>query len=806
MSIPNDYSKWDNLDDSSDEDEPSAKRQRQDGGQASAAAAAAAASAQAPSVGLPTVVRQDDVEDVRQLQAELRRMKSAHSQFVGRFYRARQHMTPAVATQVPGAAGGFSFLEQSMLSASGALDDLSDLFSDVRYHPDPRTRPGPSTLPTPLPQPVGRGNPRTRAGQSTDQEYGLPCLDGLPPDVVTSLLALFSTKEAAPLVSVNRAVRGDVEPVIYQHLVVPSTEDRFWRSLRETRMGPWGFGPAPEDKIRRIKGLKTRLSQLKTAELSGDDLHIAFPIECVESSAATLKSLTLGIPFDDEEEESDSEDIDDEEDDPLDDFFDGPRDDFFDAPRTRTRLEKRPKVVFESLDKLHFDRGFSVQWLARRAQNWKFPKLTTLRVYGFFDYESIPHLCEVIKRAAPTLTHLEYPPYRCSNDIDKLISAFGRCRKLVSISGFFPWASADFESLRKALEKNWNKPENKDASKKLVLEARALVDVPLTFSDGPSTKLSGFLEWAETSKCEVTWTFTPDRDCEIDEGFTIDCEEAYVRALPVVEGLLTRAVRQWASMTEVVIIQCGGTALHRSWARQLQFPKARKLTVTGVTSAEALGGVPDFLTGDYDLPRVTEVQIEMRKPWGRPNARGGRVPFGTNNLTRVLSTLPGVSSLSVYGCHHDSLTQAVAMCGVASGGVVDHVHLREIDFLPPFELSQSSAASAEPGAESASASPPSSHVKCLHFHSSKDSFSFGYGERVPFVQPVVDRCIDTTLAIRPLRAQVCLSSTDQETDLPLQSDDLFLHVQRSFARVEAHYALVLEQHNFGVDVELCRLY
>ncbi|CEM28612.1 unnamed protein product [Vitrella brassicaformis CCMP3155] len=103
----------------------------------------------------------DDDADVRHLEAELRRMKSVHSEFTDRLDRVRQDMTPAVASQVPGAADYLAVLQQTMLSASDALDDLSDLFSDIRCHPDPRTRPRPSTLPTPLPPSIGLKGPPT---------------------------------------------------------------------------------------------------------------------------------------------------------------------------------------------------------------------------------------------------------------------------------------------------------------------------------------------------------------------------------------------------------------------------------------------------------------------------------------------------------------------------------------------------------------------------------------------------------------------------------------------------------------------
>ncbi|CEM27800.1 unnamed protein product [Vitrella brassicaformis CCMP3155] len=613
-------------------------------------AAAAASEGAGGSVGASSSASQqptiewEDREALGCLISQLQSIKQLEAQVADVLLDVRPNLTSQIADSLPGISGKLRALEESVSWRYSSVRSLIGMLTAVKVAKPP------------LPQPIGNKALPAHA-RSTKPYTGRPCLDGLPPDVTHIVLGHLPMKDAVPLSRVNRSMRQQISDEtngIYKHLVIGKDERDFWRQgIRKNIEGDSAPAP-PAPYIDHIYGyvtptrprrsssqeraieeglnkVKQSLSGLRTVHITGFEDH-KFPHECVEASRGTIRHMRLT----EEGPTRGSSDLFD------DDEFGGAR---------RNDVE----VVFSQMEGLYLD-----YWpTGRRFRKWRFPSLRSVEFSNAIDDD-----VKGVMRRARKLRTLVMAPFRFW--VTEVVAALRWCPELVDIKWVRLGESVEdavslLTDLKLQLEPTWSLPSMKGVEKRLGIELSDKIAVPfehdLMHRRSPDlVGLPAFLEWAAAAGCKIEWTA---------RILTIDCSKDLVRSTPAPTGAMANLVRSLANSAKEVVLMCGGKALDQSWARLLVFSSATKLTVTGVSSPEALSSVPPFLTtvhddsgGNRHLPKVRELEASSSGTLSRDSEderiRDSRweevceTVNGPGSLQALLGALTGLAPLSLF--------------------------------------------------------------------------------------------------------------------------------------------------------------
>ncbi|CEM30740.1 unnamed protein product [Vitrella brassicaformis CCMP3155] len=589
-------------------DENAGKRPRVDNIDSSPAAAAAGGGGCSTGVavdggqpsdqGVHPVIDWADRANVRRLVPLLKKIKSLEVQTATVLLKVRPLVTPTLADKVPGLSSKLMTVEQSVALRHDTLRGLIKTLDSVKVAKPP------------LPHPIAN---KPLPPDTTITQLGRPCLDGLPPDVAHDVLAFMPTKDAAPLSRVNQAIKQPVTDDtrgVYRHLVIGVDEREWWdegirsnaRRKREDRQRP------------RYTEAETG-GRLRTVHISSHWKGLDFPLDCIEASRDTVRSMKLYEKrLENDYDLSGFEDYD------------------YSVPTSPST------VAFSQLEDLYVEQWPYDYGLRRRRgfRGWRFPSLLRLRARGsswgmsdimehapklkslsidclFFDFDSLVLGC-------PHLTDIELVqvcPYEFTSTLGKL---------------------------KRALDPIWTKDSLKDVEKRLGLEFDGRISVPFTDhllrpTGRDQIGLPAFLDWAASVNCMVDWRASEVR---------VDCSRDLVTSPPAPTGFMTKLIKDISSTAKHVTLQCGGKPLHPSWAGLLVFTKATSLTVAGLTSSRALSSVPQWMAaksdttgGNRHLPNITTLHL------GFDGGVCDDVPAGPDGLRALLGILDRLTTVSL---------------------------------------------------------------------------------------------------------------------------------------------------------------
>ncbi|CEM29374.1 unnamed protein product [Vitrella brassicaformis CCMP3155] len=581
-------------------DENAGKRPRVDTYDSSPAAAAggggcstgvAVDGGQPSDQGVHPVIDWADKANVCRLVPLLKKIKSLEAQTAAVLSEVRPHVTPTLADKVPGLSSKLMTVEQSVASRHDTLRGLIKTLDNV------------AVAKPPLPQPIAT---KTLPPDATITQLGRPSLDGLPPDVAHIVLAFLPTKDSAPLSRVNQSMR---------HLVTDDTrgvaneedvqEDEEEQEKEEDQGGEGndeegegeddsaGEGAAGGADLRRQREetlpiLKQKLGRLRTVHISAHWKALDFPLECIEASRDTVRSMKLC----EKRLENDDE------------FEDYP----YSVPTSPST------VTFSQLEDLYVE-----QWPDHRGfRGWRFPSLLRLRVggRGWHAKDIVEHAPKLTSLWITDIEWVELCPYD------------------------FTWKLG---RLKSALDPIWSKDSLKDVEKRIGLAYSNYISVPFTNellhpTGRDQMSLPAFVNWAASVKCTVDWSAG---------WLVIDCSRDLVISPPAPTGPMAKMIKDVSKTAYKMTLRCGGKPLDQSWAGLLVFTMATELSVEGLTSSRALSSVPQWMAaksdttgGNRHLPNVTSLNLHA-------DHRVSADAAGLNGLGALLGTLDRLTAVSL---------------------------------------------------------------------------------------------------------------------------------------------------------------
>ncbi|CEM30753.1 unnamed protein product [Vitrella brassicaformis CCMP3155] len=358
-----------------------------------------------------------------------------------------------------------------------------------------------------------------------------------------------------------------------------------------------------------LKTLKQKLGRLRTVHISSHWKGLDFPLECIEASRDTVRSMKL-------------------------DYTPGFENYHYSVSTSP------PTVTFSQLEELYVE-----DWPDHRGfRGWRFPSLLRLRA-GNRSYGG--HGVSDIVEHAPKLKSLSIEElFADDEDDDDFASLIQGCPHLTDIEWVKMDGLYDFTStlgkLKRALDPIWTKDSLKDVEKRIGLEFGDKISVPFTHellhpTDPDAISLPAFLDWAALANCTVDW--------RVDE-VAIDCSRDLVTSPPAPTGPIAKMIKDISSTAKEVTLRCGGRPLDQSWAGLLVFTKANKVSVEGLTSSRALSSVPQWMaarsdttSGNRHLPNITSLVLDLGVCDG--------VPAGLDGPGTLLGTLDRLTTVSL---------------------------------------------------------------------------------------------------------------------------------------------------------------
>ncbi|CEM16638.1 unnamed protein product [Vitrella brassicaformis CCMP3155] len=400
---------------------------------------------------------------------------------------------------------------------------------------------------------------RLRGAQSRQltQDYGRPCLPGLPEGVMGHMGSFMTTRTAtARLTRVNKETRQkatDDTFGVFRHFSMTKDEEAKYQA------------------IRKLKDLK-HLGKIRTAHVEASGV-VPCVVELLERSSATLKELYVS---------------------PDDKVHNG--DTYVDKDGTPIPPARPAGVAtpFPSLTHMNIQ---SNVWLDHiSVRRWALPALTSLRVSNPAQWDgsapewngslaSLMHLVET----APAIERLEAERIWCDDSKwGEFTAALGRCPQIKTIAGL-DVGFGRLNALKQALDRHWAKPEKKAVRKKLGL----VVSSTIIGADcrEEAADLGVTSKWAAEVNCELEWRPAGE--------LVIDCSEEASAASSAPHGVFGEVVGQLVAKATSVTLRLGGSPLHPSWRDKLIFPNAKSLSlqpVYGASTSAVVASIPEWLT------------------------------------------------------------------------------------------------------------------------------------------------------------------------------------------------------------------
>ncbi|CEM10914.1 unnamed protein product [Vitrella brassicaformis CCMP3155] len=379
----------------------------------------------------------------------------------------------------------------------------------------------------------------TRQQTGSPQDYGRPCLPGLPEGVVGHMGAFFTTRTATRLTRVNKETRQKATDSTYG----------VFRQFAMTRDETSSY-----EKIRKLRDVK-HLVNIRAAHVDASDV-VPCVAELLEKSAETLEELHVS-PV------------------PSDPIFGLP---VARAPGDATRFPKLTQANIQS-----------EKWLWHISnRRWALPALRSLHApHVFSNFASLLSTSTKMER-------LEAEYIMCEADFTAAVANWPNLTTITGIEIQMPDKFRHdlkdlgrINDLKDALNQHWGKPESKVVPRKLCF----VVSDPMIddeYGQGEDD-LRGIAEWAAEVHCELEW--------RPRSGLTVDCGETW-GAPRAPTGLYGEIAKQLASEATEVDLLLGGIPLHRSWRDKLIFTHAKYIDIcdTETSASDVVASIPEWLT------------------------------------------------------------------------------------------------------------------------------------------------------------------------------------------------------------------